>query len=93
MSESLGIPSPNGHFSYTEYDKDAENKRDAEDKPLKLVLLEGVGTVKSSRGTETNQKHIFWCVSSVIGLNDHLVPLWGRISPVTFSKSVFPLAR
>lgn len=39
MSESLDIPSPNGHFSYTEYGKDAESKRDAEDKPLKLALL------------------------------------------------------
>lgn len=65
MSESLGIPSPNGHFSYMEYDKDAENKRDAEDKPLELVILEGVGTAKSSRGTKPNQKHVLlMCVFS-----------------------------
>ena len=53
MSESLGIPSPNGHFSYTEYDKDAENKRDAEDKTLKLVLLEGV---EQWRAVETQKQ-------------------------------------
>ena len=60
-----------------EYDKDAENKRDAEDKPLKLVLLEGVGTVKSSRGTKPNPKHILlmcvfrywtkWLFGSLVG--------------------------
>lgn len=65
MSESLGIPSPSGRFSYMEYDKDAENKRDAEEKPLELVILEGVGTAESSRGAKPNQKRaLLMCVFS-----------------------------